>query len=505
MIAKNIILLWALIIAVYGQGCTPLKRTPTDRPEAVSDCKSLIAITDQAIAEAGVRDAQDARIPGYPYLRSNRFFSSFRDELQNRTFESWLSALQTLGASGWQIELNNLPLRTRSRLDRQTAEFLPQSASISSKLAECGKILSRFELSSELERNKLRRAAAVPAEYNTWQQVLGLYPLTAIPFRLGIRRWHQQTLATFNRPLALLPVTGRLMVYAPETVRKLSRESVAGILRKSSKNPLHIPMPSKADRNKLFETFAPSFEIDRVSENDAIGSPRWDRHDTVWVDTARPVVYRHLSHTRIGSRILLQLNYVVWFPSRPKSWAFDLLSGHLDGIIWRVTLNEDGNPLVFDSIHPCGCYHFFFPTQYARVSQSGSLYQEPAFMPQGSLVLDERQSLVIRVGADNHYIQRIHQQAAAGEAVRHYRLESYDTLRSLAVPAGGNRSLFNQDGIVTGSERGERFLFWPMGIPDPGAMRQWGHQATAFVGRRHFDDARIFEGIFEPIEAKAKP
>jgi len=36
-----------------------------------------------------------------------------------------------------------------------------------------------------------------------------------------------------------------------------------------------------------------------------------------------------------------------------------------------------------------------------------------------------------------------------------------------------------------------------MGIPSPGAMRQWGHHAIAFVGRRHFDDARLFEQYFE--------
>jgi hypothetical protein len=27
-------------------------------------------------------------------------------------------------------------------------------------------------------------------------------------------------------------------------------------------------------------------------------------------------------------------------------------------------------------------------------------------------------------------------------------------------------------------------------------MRQWGHHATAFVGRRHFDDADLIEARF---------
>jgi hypothetical protein len=37
-----------------------------------------------------------------------------------------------------------------------------------------------------------------------------------------------------------------------------------------------------------------------------------------------------------------------------------------------------------------------------------------------------------------------------------------------------------------------------MGIANPGAMRQWGTHATAFVGRRHFDDADLFERRFAP-------
>ena len=35
-----------------------------------------------------------------------------------------------------------------------------------------------------------------------------------------------------------------------------------------------------------------------------------------------------------------------------------------------------------------------------------------------------------------------------------------------------------------------------MGIRSPGAMRQWGHHATAFVGRRHFDDPYLIEQLF---------
>jgi hypothetical protein len=75
-------------------------------------------------------------------------------------------------------------------------------------------------------------------------------------------------------------------------------------------------------------------------------------------------------------------------------------------------------------------------------------------------------------------------------------MRDYDELRSLPRPVG-RRSVFGEDGLIAGTERTERFLFWPMGIESAGAMRQWGRHATAFVGRRHFDDADLLERRFE--------
>ena len=50
---------------------------------------------------------------------------------------------------------------------------------------------------------------------------------------------------------------------------------------------------------------------------------------------------------------------------------------------------------------------------------------------------------------------------------------------------------------MPGTERAERWLFWPMGIASAGQMRQWGRHATAFVGRRHFDEALLLDRYFE--------
>ena len=83
----------------------------------------------------------------------------------------------------------------------------------------------------------------------------------------------------------------------------------------------------------------------------------------------------------------------------------------------------------------------------------------------------------------------------AADAVA-YERRPEDDLQRLPWPGGGTRSLYGPSGLVAGTERGERFLFWPMGIASAGAMRQWGHHATAFVGRRHFDDADLLDRRF---------
>ncbi|MCY1545663.1 hypothetical protein D9M68_816150 [compost metagenome] len=49
---------------------------------------------------------------------------------------------------------------------------------------------------------------------------------------------------------------------------------------------------------------------------------------------------------------------------------------------------------------------------------------------------------------------------------------------------------------MPGSERLERWLLWPSGVASPGAMRQWGRHATAFIGRAQFDDPHLLGRYF---------
>ena len=164
--------------------------------------------------------------------------------------------------------------------------------------------------------------------------------------------------------------------------------------------------------------------------------------------------------------------------------------------MWRVTLAPDGEPLLYDAMHPCGCYHQFFPTPLARPRPPPDSLEEWVFVPQSLPRLTEGERPVVSIASATHYIERVALVRGTDSVVR-YAFLPYDELRSMQRLDGGRRSAFGPDGLIAGTERAERFFFWPMGIASPGAMRQWGRHATAFVGRRHFDDADLIERRFE--------
>jgi len=66
---------------------------------------------------------------------------------------------------------------------------------------------------------------------------------------------------------------------------------------------------------------------------------------------------------------------------RPPADADDVLAGRLDGLLWRFTLAKNGAPLVYDTIHPCGCYPLFIPTEGVRARPQADSVDEGLFVP----------------------------------------------------------------------------------------------------------------------------
>ncbi len=145
----------------------------------------------------------------------------------------------------------------------------------------------------------------------------------------------------------------------------------------------------------------------------------------------------------------------------------------------------------------CGCYHLFFPTEAVVARPPPETLDEGLFAPQAAPRPAPGERIVLRVASRTHYLQRVTAEPATGRAGAAYALLDERGLLAMPWPAGGTRSAYDAAGFVPGTERAERWLFWPMGIASAGQMRQWGRHPTAFVGRRHFDEAGLLDRYFE--------
>ena len=467
------------------------------QPQGVGACLAFFEAVDRRIDVEGVRDAQDARIEGFPYLRVNRLLAALETQGPHDRLAEWIERLAALDRAARRFELANLPDSARSELQASTE--LAEAASLEAIAETCRQRLIERDLSSPERLGRLGERAIVPPDYSRWKRVLGLYAITSLPFSAGTERLESQLQATFDAPA--LPSEGQRMSYGAAENLPLPPAAVRQIMQRSASNLLGLREPSAEDRAQLIAAFAPEFVVDETGSHDRIGALHWREPGTLAVDVDEPVVYARIAHTLVGGRALLQLVYIIWFSERPAESRFDLLSGHLDGVIWRVTFTPDGEPWIFDSIHPCGCYHQFFTTARAQRRPAPRPMEEWAFTPERLPRLSAGERVRVYLATRTHYIQKVE---TAGHALanRTYRLVDADVLRSLPQPGDGRRSAFGPDGIVPGTERAERFFFWPMGIASPGAMRQWGKHATAFVGERHFDDADLLERRFVLLDAR---
>lgn len=485
----------AFCIALLA-GCAsldqPLRSHAESQEPLVRECAEWFRVMDERIDAAGVRDAQDARVPGFPYLRVSRLLASMRGEarLNDAAARALADRMLALDLQAREYELLNLPADQAGGLPDATGRFDPRTAI--RRTGECGRLLLDIDLARAESRSAWLERAGVPDDYLLSSRILGLYALSSVPFSEGVKRYQADTLAAFQRG----PAQAGVVRYAPMPGAPRTRSAVAALLERTAANPLGIPEPSGSELQDLLAVYAPSFEVEVRGDYDRLGALRWRRGEVApGVDASQVVVYAHPAWTRYRGRVLLQLVYTIWFPERPPQSGSDLLAGTLDGITWRVTLAPDGEPLVYDSIHPCGCYHQFFPTPRATALPAPDGGPEWMFSPQALPGTAEDERPLLHIASGTHFIERVSMVKGTDSLVR-YEMRSYNELRSLQRPDGTRASAFGPDGLVAGTERPERLLFWPMGILSAGAMRQWGRHATAFVGRRHFDEADLLEKRF---------
>ena len=448
----------ATLLALLGACALP--PTPPD-----ADCSARFATRQDATA--AVRDAQYHLLDDFPGLRSDRLLAALGPQAASTAARRlWLQRLAANDRQAGAIERGNLSAARRP------------SAAADAQLEACRQRQVERLAQDPQAFARAVEAARVPPDYRGWARILGLYPLARPVYRQSIAAWQREAAAQ----TAPADAAGWLSYRPPNA----APATAGGPLRRDA---LGLPQPDAAQQAELFARHAPELRIEQRSSADRLGAPLFDHSGRRHFDGQNPTLYRQLGWSRLGQRWHLQLVYQFWFRERPKAQALDIYAGELDGLLWRVTLDDAGNALLFDAMHPCGCWHALF-----LPSDSPLRFRQPAGAEQRlarRLALSGSQAATLWLRGGDHALLWVDARRSPWPASR-YRLAALDELRQLAHPAG-RRSLYDPRGLVPGSQRAERWLLWPSGVLSPGAMRQWGRHASAFVGQAHFDDPDLLE------------
>lgn len=446
-------------------------------------CVADIRAFRSAVERDDVVNASTPPLTFMPLLHSDRFHYALSQSIETEAeIGAWISLLGEKGIQSRMSENSNLSS--------------PWSASRLEALADCATSFAEDVAHAEAREEVLAlvRQSRFQDNYRKGPQVLGALSILRPFLKSRIVSEHAEERARFfdeeTQTNTLYELEGSSTVVSASWVRTTH-----------SRNQLHLPLLTEEQLAALFLQHAPSLSIENRGDNDSIGAPRW-QSGKISIDTQHAIVYSLPSLTRFEGRNLLQLNYVFWYPRRGARNFVDLYAGEIDSIIWRVTLDEEGQVLLYDSIHSCGCYHKYFLVADELRAKAVASSAEPAniFSLDGTELGD---GVMLEITSNEHYIVGVKPKAIGANTIktdarRGYRLAPYSQLQNLEHESG-TRSLFDSHGIIPGSERLERYTLWPTGILSVGAMRQWGTHATGFIEQQQFDDADLFEHYFETI------
>lgn len=470
---------------------------PARADDRAQVCIAFFDRLDAAVRTAGVGNASSRAVPGYPHLRVDRFLAALAvssDTADQRS--EWLGLAAGLDLRSRRTEIRNLPNAAAADVATPGTPAGELKKSLTGEAESCSAVLLERDRQRPGILHVLEPRLHVPDEYSTALRVAGIYPVTSIPVARVTERVENRIRASFETDLATVPVEGILKSYAPPGGANPSPEAVEAILLGASQNPLAVPVPDASSEADLARAFAPVLAIDTTGLQDRIGRVvKPGPHAPPDVDPLDPVVYWFSSRAFLEGRPVLQFNYVFWTSGRRGGNSPRIERGRLDGLTIRITLAPSGRPFMLDAMNNCGCYHLFIPAHGKVAGLKAGEVKQPRFIPQWLPEIPAAERLTVRINTGWHQVERVIASPVPAGAVR-YRLEPYTSLEALPGTDGSTSSLFDDRGIATGTGRIEPLLFFPMGIPSVGSMRQRSHHAITFLGRAHFDDPFLFDDRF---------
>lgn len=538
------------LLATLLAGCASFVPIPADPDQGA------IALVDRAVARAGAGDAAFARVAGFPYLRVDRFLAAMGEKIppgtgsfpflkgdlggflggesaQTANLEDkadggglagaeippvpplkkglggfsgneissgssnpvsvWLNGLRQLDREARAREIANLPETAVATLGERLGIAAGRGALLK-KTIQAGDREFQKNLNDPDAFARIVQNAKVPSEYSLLLRTAGIYPVTVLPVALITKRVNQRFTGWHQEPKTAPALRGKRLVFGPKGAERISAGEMARLFAPENRDPLGRPVLTEAEEKALFRHFAPVFAVDIAAPYDRPGQVVWNGPAAA-VDPRFPTIYTYRTHGFFQGETAVRLHYVLWFPARngPVPAAYE--RGHLDGLTVRVNLDPAGRPFMVDVMNNCGCYHFYVPSGERLAETISRPLRLDPFVPTTLPGGFPKRRIVLDVMSSWHQVYRISTEEG-NRAEKTYALRPYRTLESLPRPDGSRENLFDPEGLAKGSARVEPLIFFPMGVPDVGAMRQRGHHAIAFVGRDHFDDPWLFQRHF---------
>lgn len=453
------LLFTTLLLALPLSGTTaPLS------PDNTADCRDWLTARQQALDAAGIVDGAARPIDGFPHLRGTRWLAFLQQQAGDDNARSlWLERASEQASRGLQSEL--------ARWYGST----PAEPGWRDTLQHCIDLLTQYSAFIGVP------ALEIADEHQGWPRRLGLHLLSRSLLDADSRA-QQAARETFRKPARLT-----VRHYLPQPFR--GNPPIPAAL---PPNALDLPVPRGPSATALLAHYAPVLSIADPRDVNQPGRVLL-RDGVATVDSRDPVVYQWLSWTYFRGHYLLQLNYRFWFSERPPSADEGLFGGPLDSLIWRVTLKPDGHVLYYDSVRGDGSSYSVFPVALGLTPQQrGSA--APVYYPE--LVANAAiQRINLLLEPDSHRIARVSSFTREAETLFYQALHA-DTLRQLPTDTGQVRSIYDQHGVVSGSERPARLLYWPTGLAAVGAQRQPERLPISLHSARHFDDPALSHWLF---------
>ncbi len=230
------------------------------------------------------------------------------------------------------------------------------------------------------------------------------------------------------------------------------------------------------------------------------------------VDITHPALYAYTDEKIIQGIKTKQLVYTFWYTEHPRFNLIDFEAGPLEGWTIRISLNQNNEPLLFESVSNCGCYYKVFPTDrieamsaqtYSDKLPEKNFYIENHLDDQYDAIVPELvsgmntqpQNIALYYSSGRHQLITISNRdqinASWMENPKTYQLRAYAELENLPFQ-GRNVSLFGTDGLVRGAHRLESTVLTPSGLYHAGHPRQRETQMIYFDDAQ-FDDPSLLE------------